>query len=158
MEIAPIIVVVSFCLSCYGLAVASAVLPWLNAELMVLAVAGQAPSPARLAAIAMLATAGQVTGKAIVYWAARRATNAGASHLPTRVEAWRARAASRSAHPFAWALLSAVVGVPPLYVVTLLAGAARLSFPRFLCVTAAGRLVHFAALLAAPQVLQLVLR
>lgn len=154
MEFAPTSVIVSFCVSCYGLAVASAVLPWLNAEVMVLAMARLAPSPAGLAAIAVLATAGQVTGKAFVYWAARRAADAGASHLPASVEAWQARATSRSTHPFAWALVSAVVGVPPLYVVTLLAGAAKLSFPRFLCVAATGRLVHFAVLVLGPLVLR----
>jgi membrane protein YqaA with SNARE-associated domain len=136
----------SFYLSCYGLAVASALLPWLNAEVLVLGLAAMTASPGSLAAVAVLATAGQVTGKSVMYWLARRASFAGSARLTARAEAWRLRIGKRPPHPFAWTLLSATVGVPPLYVVTLLAGLARFSFGRFLLAASLGRLVHFGAL------------
>ncbi len=144
-------VAASLYLSCYGLAVASAMLPWLNAEAIVLSLCTAARSWPALAVIALLATAGQVTGKGAMYWMAR--TGAGQARLPARAQRWQARLARRSTHPIAWVFLSAVVGVPPLYLVTLLAGAARVSFGRFLAAAAVGRLLHFGALVCVPGVL-----
>ena len=43
-------------------------------------------------------------------------------------------------------LTSSIVGVPPFYVTTVLAGALRMSFARWLIVGSMGRLVRFGAI------------
>jgi membrane protein YqaA with SNARE-associated domain len=136
-------------LSCYGLAVASAVLPWLNAEVIVLAFAAMATSRADLVALAVLATAGQVTGKGLMYWTGRGAALVEAGGTRARLDKWRARLERHRWHPLTWVFVSAVVGVPPLYIVTVLAGAAKVPFGRFLAVTSLGRLLHFGMLVLA---------
>lgn len=147
----PVLAAAWLYLCCFGMAVASAVLPWLNAEVIVLSLAAMAHSRAHLAAIALLATLGQVTGKSLMYWTARRAGSRRAPRGTACTEAWRQRLERHSAHPFAWTFISAVVGVPPLYVVTLLAGLARVPFGRFLLAATMGRLMHFGALVLLPQ-------
>ena len=52
---------------------------------------------------------------------------------------------------FGGAIVSALVGVPPFYVVSVVAGALRLSFAAFLAVGGLGRLAHFGLLAAAPH-------
>lgn len=150
--------IVSWYLASYGLAVASAVVPWLNAEVIVLAFAATARSPFDLAMLLLLATAGQVTGKAVMYWTGRRAASGPAVEASAWVARWRARLEGHARHAFAWVFVSGAVGVPPLYLVTMLAGAARLPFGRFLVVTSCGRLLHFAVLVVVPSVAREVAR
>lgn len=151
MDTSSLLMLAWWYLSCYGLAVASAVLPWLNAEVIVLSFAAMARSPFDLAAFALLATAGQVSGKALMYWTGRRAGAIEAARFGAAVTRWRTRFKRHALHPFVWVFVSAVVGLPPLYVITILAGAARLSFGRFLVVTCCGRLIHFSALVLLPH-------
>jgi len=151
METSSLLAVAWWLLSCYGLTVASAVLPWLNAEVIVLSFAAIASSPLDLAILALTATAGQVTGKGLMYWTGRRAAAIDAPGIAALIDRWRTRVERHAMHPFVWVFVSAVVGVPPLYAITILAGAARLSFGRFLVVTWAGRLIHFGVLVWLPQ-------
>jgi membrane protein YqaA with SNARE-associated domain len=48
-------------------------------------------------------------------------------------------------------LASATVGVPPLYVVAIACGAVRMNVVAFFVIGTLGRLVHFAAVAALPQ-------
>lgn len=47
--------------------------------------------------------------------------------------------------------ISAVFGVPPFYVITILAGVFRLRFGRFVAIGICGRLLHFGALVSIPH-------
>ena len=54
-------------IGCFGLSFSSAVLPWLSAELVVVALPAVARSPLDLAGLVVIATTGQMTGKCFVY-------------------------------------------------------------------------------------------
>ena len=57
---------------CYfGLAMVSAVFPWVNAEIIVLSIPAVASSKTVLLVLVLIATAGQMTGKCVLYWAGR---------------------------------------------------------------------------------------
>jgi len=60
-------------LACYGLAVVSAVVPWVNAEVLLLSASPMAGSRADLAMLVLAVTTGQLTGDSIMYWLSRRA-------------------------------------------------------------------------------------
>lgn len=137
-------------LGCFGGAIVSALVPWVNAELLLLvalplAVTHQASMP-----LVVVVTLGQMVGKSVMYWLSRKATGISAHRL-TLVEHWRARLEHHPRKAFAVMGLSALVGFPPFYVVSVVAGALRLSFAAFLAVGGLGRLAHFGLLAAAPH-------
>ena len=61
------------------------------------------------------------------------------------VARWRDRFERHPRAVLATVLVSAVVGLPPFYVVSVAAGAMGLQFRRFVFVGTLGRLLHFAA-------------
>ena len=127
----------------------SAVFPWFSVEIVVLALPAVAGSGLELAALVGVAVAGQMTGKGIVYWGARR--GAGASPRVTRAIArWEGRLARWRSRPSALVFLSSAVGFPPFFLVTAFAGAAHWDFSRFLIAGAIGRLIRFGALVLVP--------
>lgn len=133
---------------CYLLAIVSAVLPWVNAEVLMLSAVPLAGTPLQLAALAAAVTAGQMTGKSAMYWVGKRSTDRGAAPRHPRLSQWLARWRRRLERGPASAVLvvflSAVVGFPPFYLVSIAAGALGMAFGAFLAVGAMGRLIHFA--------------
>ncbi len=132
----------------FGFAFVSGVIPFvLNIELYLLAVAAFTDAPA--AAIVGLATAGQTAAKLVLYLVGRGALN---------VRWVKKSAASKAAGAFAKhpgrglgvVALSSVVGIPPLYAVSLVAGTLRLPPAAFTLIIVAGRLVRFSAVYLAP--------
>ena len=55
------------CAGCFALTLVSAVAPWVNAEIVLLSFTTTASSPAMMAALVIIATAGQMTGKMALY-------------------------------------------------------------------------------------------
>lgn len=135
---------------CFALTTVSAIVPWVNAEVIVLSLPAVAKSRADLIALVLVATAGQMLGKGVVYWVGR-----GSGQLPTgRVrearDRWCALATRRPWSPLAFVLLSSTVGVPPFYVMSLVAGALRVCFGAFLLAGTCGRLLRFGTLALVP--------
>jgi membrane protein YqaA with SNARE-associated domain len=126
----------------------SGFVPVVNAELFLVGVAALAPRE-ELAALALLAAAGQMVAKSAWYLGGR-----GVVRLPTgkrradleavqaRVERWRSKDLL--------VLVSASVGLPPFFATSILAGTLRLPFARFLVVGLAGRALRFGAVIAIP--------
>lgn len=137
-------------LACFGLAIASALLPWINAELVLLAVAGPLTSPTGLLVVVLAVTAGQVGGKSALYWLARRARLPRSPRVGRAIEHWRHTYERRPIAALAVILASATFGFPPLYLTTLVAGTLRIGFGRFLAAGLLGRLLHFGAIALAP--------
>ena len=137
----------------YALAVVSALVPWVNAEVLMLTAVPQAGSPARLALLVALVTLGQMTGKATMYWIARSAVRPQAPRLQQMIERWREPLVRRPHVAMGVMLLSATLGVPPFYIITLAAGALHVAFGRFLAAGIVGRLLHFAVLAFVPHLL-----
>jgi membrane protein YqaA with SNARE-associated domain len=136
--------------ACFGLTVASAVFPWIVVEVIVLALPAVAHSPRALLALLIVATLGQMTGKAIVYWIGRGCWRWSPPRLSERVERWRGRF-DRGSRGAGVVFLSSSVGWPPFFAVAAVAGALKVHFPTFMAAGAAGRLIRFGALIFVPQ-------
>jgi membrane protein YqaA with SNARE-associated domain len=139
-------------LTCFGLAVASAVCPWIVAEVLVLALPAVARSPLALAGLLLTAIAGQMTGKAIVYWIGRGSTRWSTPRMTQAVDRWRGRFTSGS-RAGGLVFFSSAVGWPPFFAVTAVAGALKIHFPTFMAAGTAGRLIRFGTLILVPQLI-----
>ena len=132
----------------FAFALVSGIVPFvLNIELYLLAVAALTDSPA--VPIVGLATAGQTVAKVILYLVGKGALN---------IKWVKRSASSKAAEAFAKrpngglgvVALSAVIGFPPLYAVSLLAGTLRLPLAAFIVLITIGRVVRFGAIYLAP--------
>jgi membrane protein YqaA with SNARE-associated domain len=132
----------------FGLAFLSGVIPFLvSIELYLLAVA--AFTDASAPAVVCLVTAGQTTAKIVLYLVGKGALN---------IRWVKKSAASKAADAFAKrpssgltvVAASAVIGFPPLYAVSLVAGTLRLPLVAFTLIIFVGRLVRFSAVYLVP--------
>jgi membrane protein DedA with SNARE-associated domain len=110
-------------LSYFGLTVVSAMFPWVSAEVIVLSIPAVAPSRTALIFLLLTVTAGQMTGKSILYWAGRTGNKVLGGRAGRALSKWRVRLEARPSKAVALVLVSSVVGLPPFYFMTLLAGA-----------------------------------
>ena len=139
-------------LSCYLLSIVSAVVPWFNAEVLLLAFSTVVPFPFGLAGLVVAGSAGQMTGKVALYWAGRGTGRLQSKRVARVLERWRERLEHHPSGPMALIFTSAVLGFPPFYAVTLFAGAIKFRLGPFLVVGTIGRLVRFGMLLFGPHV------
>ena len=141
----------------FALAVASGVIPLINAEVVLITAVLAAPGPFALAALLLVlaAATGQMVAKSAVYLGGVGIARMSRGGLREAIERYRARCEARSTAPMALLFVSATVGIPPFYVVSVIAGSLSISFARFVAVGFIGRLVRFAAVAAAPEMLQL---
>jgi membrane protein YqaA with SNARE-associated domain len=134
--------------------VVSGILPMVNTEAFVLALAVLVP-PASLPGAVVLITAGQMAAKALLYL-----SGSGALRLPVlgrrraRLAELRERLGRRRTGTAAVVFASASTGFPPFYLVSVAAGAMHWPFAVFLLVGGTGRLLRFAAIAALPGLLQ----
>lgn len=144
-------------LATVGYCVLSALVPIVNAEAYLVALAALADPP-DVWILAGCAASGQMVGKCIYYLVGR-----GALRLPRllrrkeqpgrwarRLEAWREKAERRPVYAAGLVLFSAFVGLPPFAAMAVLCGVIRLSPWLFVPLGLAGRYGRFAALLAVP--------
>ena len=132
--------------SALGYGIASAIVPVVNAEVYVVGAAVIVPSPL-WPALLVLFTVGTMVGKGIVFMSAERLTNAAAPAVRARIDRAVAMLQRRPAAVWPIVFLSAVVGLPPFYAVTVAGGVLRLGLAGFLVVGGVGRLLRFATLL-----------
>ena len=143
-------------LSCFLWALVSAVLPCVNAEVLVVSLPAIAGSRGELATLLVVATMGQMAGKCIVYYVARRGAMVSSGRISHAVQRWRARALASPHRLVTLVLASSLVGIPPFFVMSAVAGALKVKLGSFLVAGTCGRLVRFTALaLASKTILQL---
>jgi membrane protein YqaA with SNARE-associated domain len=126
----------------------SGVIPFvLNIELYLLAVAALTDAPAP--AIVGLATAGQTAAKVILYLVGKGALNI---KWVKRAAASKAMGAfeKRPGGGLGVVAVSSVIGFPPLYAVSLVAGTLRLPLAAFTVLVGAGMAIRFAAIFLFP--------
>ena len=127
--------------------VLSGLVPVINGELYLIAAILVAGDPTVALVLAAIVAVGQMIAKVVLYYTARGATELGRS---TRFGAKLAQAQQLVARwrgkPLTVLFLSAVTGLPPFYLVTLLAGLLGIRFGTFLLLGIAGRLIRFIAL------------
>jgi membrane protein YqaA with SNARE-associated domain len=138
-------------LGCFGLSIVSALVPWVNGELLLLSLTALARSPFDLGILVLLASAGQMVGKCFLYWAGRGSCRIQSARISGVVGFWKKRLEEAPSRLLAFVFVSSALGIPPFYIVTLLAGALRIKFGIFISVGALGRLVRFGLLVAIPQ-------
>lgn len=141
------------CIGCFAATFVSAIVPWVNAEIMVLALPALASSSSALALLVVIATAGQMTGKLAVYWAGRGSAACPSPRVARMIARWEPLCAASPGRAAGLVALSSAVGIPPFFVMTLVAGALRMDVARFLAAGTCGRLIRFGTLVLVPHVL-----
>lgn len=136
---------------CFALSIVSALVPWVNGEVLLLSLATLARSPFDLAILVLLASAGQMAGKCGLYWAGRGTVTLRSGRVGSIVNRWKERFERSPTKFLALVFVSSAVGIPPFYVITILAGAFRVRFAPFVGIGACGRLVRFGLLVFIPQ-------
>lgn len=149
-------------LATFGYCMVSALLPFVNAEAYLVAVAA-VTHPPNVWLLAAVAAVGQMLGKLVYYGAGR-----GGRRLPqllqreqapgrwaTRLRHWQDRAARHPVYAVALMLVSAFIGLPPFAAVSVLVGVIRLPVWAFVLTGTVGRYARFAACLAAPSIWRL---
>jgi membrane protein YqaA with SNARE-associated domain len=136
--------------SCFLLSILSALLPWLNGEVVLLSFAALAPGPWQLIAVILLTTSGQMAGKCILYWMARRGIQPRSARMTRTLTTWKERLAQSPSKSLAIVFISSTLSIPPFYVLTIIFGILKMRFKPFILVGACGRLLHFGALALIP--------
>ena len=141
-------------LTTFGVCALSAVVPIVNAEIYLLGASALAPRELAIPLIVAAAT-GQMLGKSVMYFAgvgALRLPSVRLRRMVAKVEE-RYRTAGKGGATLGGGiiLLSAVVGLPPFYVVSIACGLFRIPFMQFLVLGTIGRLIRFAVIVLVPQ-------
>lgn len=135
--------------STFGVCIVSALIPLVNAELVLLGAVAYAPREMALP-LAGAAALGQMVGKVVMYFVGR-----GALRLPgARVQSVMARAEAklqaRQGMENAVYCASAFLGIPPYYLVAVTSGMVHYPLPRFVVLGLLGRFARFALLVSIP--------
>ena len=127
--------------------VLSGLVPVINGELFLIGVVLLTGQVWPAIALALLVAVGQMIAKFVLYKAAHGATGLGKeSRFANKLEAARAKVEKWKDKPLAITFVSALTGLPPFYIVTLLAGALGVRFSTFMILGIIGRVVRFVAL------------
>lgn len=132
----------------FSVCVAGGAVPFLNADLFVVAIASVV-RPSQLPWVIVVATAGQVLGKALTYVAAGRLVSRRRAQSGI-LEVLRRTGAAGDALIF----VSALASVPPFFAVSLAAGAAEFGLLRFVLAASAGRAIRTAVFVSVPGLLR----
>jgi membrane protein YqaA with SNARE-associated domain len=135
----------------YPLAVMSVLLPWVNGEPVMLSAVPLARTPLSLGALVVVVTAGQMTGKTVMFWIARKAKGPRAARLDAVLQRWRTHLERRPRSAVGVMLLSSLFGLPPFYLVSMAAGALGVGFGHFVVIGFLGRLIHFDTIAFVPH-------
>jgi membrane protein YqaA with SNARE-associated domain len=138
-------------LATFGICLVSAVFPLVNAEAYLGALAATGDG-SRVWAIAAAAAAGQTCGKLVFFALGRSSLSWAWVRRKTETPRWQARMArwQGRTQDNPWSVtglvgVSALVGLPPLAVISVLAGQLRASLPLFTVAVLTGRTLRFAA-------------
>ncbi|MDT0201045.1 VTT domain-containing protein [Nocardioides sp. AE5] len=138
----------------FGLSVASALLPFINIEVYLAAVATQVGTAGALT-LAVAAGIGQTIGKLVWYYATRRGMDSAwmrkkleKPKAKASLEKWQARADGRPWFMGTIIFLAASVGVPPMLVMAAVAGTVRMNVTIFVVTCLVGRTIRFWVILA----------
>ena len=137
---------------CFTLSIVSALVPWINGEVILLSLAALAHSSWARALLVLSASAGQMAGKCILYWAGKGVIPLKSGRVKETVSSWKGRFEQSPSKLLSLVFVSSAVGIPPFYVITILAGVFRVRFVPFFTVGACGRIVRFGALAFVPWV------
>jgi membrane protein YqaA with SNARE-associated domain len=126
-------------------ALVSSLVPLVNAELLLIGMTLVTPAAAPLLVVVM--AAGQMIGKSVLFFSGGRVAR---SAMEGGLARWRL--GGRTRHAGAPLIgMSASLGLPPFYLVSIAAPALGIRFPTFLVMGLAGRLLRFGLLVSLPE-------
>lgn len=131
-----------------GASVVSSLVPVVNAEALLLAAVFAAP--ALTLPIVAIVAGGQVVGKIVLYRGGSGLHRLGKPRAEGRIQRLTERLGARPGALRITLLVSAVVGLPPLYAMAVVCGAARLPMRQFVGLCLVGRLARFYSLALVP--------
>jgi len=123
--------------------VVSGLVPIVNGELYLISALLITYDPKTGIVLAVLLAVGQMIAKVVLYQAARRASNVGHGRFHAKIEKARAKVAQWRSKPLTLTFVSSTVGLPPFYLVTLVAGIVEVRFITFLWLGLVGRTIRF---------------
>ena len=124
-------------------------LPLINTEVYLVGLTVLAVhDPAPLALVVLMASLGQLVAKIILYYVGYGMFELPRGRFKAKIEAARGYAEKWRERPTWVVAISSTVGLPPLYLVSLVAGGIRMHLVRFVVVCLFGRIVHFAVVVA----------
>jgi membrane protein YqaA with SNARE-associated domain len=132
-------------------ALVSSVVPFVNAELLLLGLALAAPASAPL--LAVVVAVGQMLGKSALFLGGSRLPQGG---IAKRLPRWCIF--DRGPRSGALVGVSALVGLPPFYALSIAAPALGVRFSTFVVMGLAGRLLRFGAVVLLPELFTRVAR
>jgi membrane protein YqaA with SNARE-associated domain len=127
----------------FVLAFCSAIMPWVNAEVLTLALPALAGTTPRLLLLVALVTVGQMAGKCILYESARRGMRVPRGRAGALIEQLRAKLAGSPGKSVTVLGLSSSIGFPPFYLMSIVAGMLKMPFGWFLAAGTVGRFLRF---------------
>ncbi len=131
----------------------SGFLPLVSVEAYLAVVSAISPRSVVLPVI-ILSTVGQMTAKSIMYLSGLGFLKLPIGRYEKRIEEVREKFEKWAGRSEFLIFVSALTGLPPFYVVTIVAGMLKLNFPRFFIVSFTGRLLRFAVVVYFPQVIK----
>ncbi len=138
---------------CFTLSIVSALVPWVNGEVVLLSLTALAHSPWARLMLVLSASAGQMAGKCVLYWAGKGVIPLKSGRMKEAISVWKGRLEKSPSKLLSLVFVSSAVGIPPFYVITILAGALRVRFGPFFTVGACGRLARFGVLAFVPWIM-----
>ena len=137
--------------SLFGLAYASALVPLVNAEALVIGYAALAgPGWSQALVVAAVVATGQMLGKCTLYFVGRGAGKLPSERQRKALERWGDRFSQSRRTVMTLIFASASSGFPPFYAISLLAGTFRVNLLGFFVVGLAGRFLRFGILALFP--------
>lgn len=137
-------------------ALVGSLVPIVNTEIYLLGASALAP-PRFAPALILAAAVGQMAGKSLLYYAGRGALRIPSARLRGMVDRVREKYASDDRAPALGGgvlLLSAGIGLPPFYVVSVACGMFRIRYLQFLGIGLLGMLIRYTFVVLAPQLIR----
>ena len=141
----------------FGAAVVSAVVPAVNAEVVLLA--ASAALPLRYAwVLVVAATLGQMVGKVAMFYGGRGVKFLQRGRLKAKVDALGELMRRRNGATGWFVLTSAATGLPPFYIVSVASGLTGVPVTQFAVLGTLGRFIRFAVVVMFPQAVKALLQ
>jgi membrane protein YqaA with SNARE-associated domain len=143
-------------LATYFVCFVSGFVPLVNTEVYLLSVSTLGGLPVALP-LTLSAALGQMTAKSLLYLAGRGVLRIPLGRYEPKLQAARVALEAHRQRTWAFLFTSALGGLPPFYVISVLAGSLRVGFPTFFSAGLAGRFLRFGLCVIVPLVFRLLL-
>jgi membrane protein YqaA with SNARE-associated domain len=140
-------------LSTYIIAVISGFVPVVNIEIYLIWVAALTPRSQGIP-ITILATLGQMTAKTLMYLGGAGILKISLRKPGEKMAAIQKKFEEKRNQTGLFIFLSAFLGVPPFYLVSIVSGALKIKLPRFIMAGLTGRFLRFALTVFFPHLIK----